>query len=191
MHRPLPLIVCIALLINACSFPATPQSGTSSAGPGPQNQVSPEPGSALPPYPAPEQAKAATYAVGELPGAPMSAPEPEPGKASISGIFFSYTIRQTIPETAFYLTSGIGPDQREMPPILIGPRSEKGDISGRSSPDGQIALNAIAPGCYYLVVWAPYNWAVAQVSETDNSPLLLELSADQARQLGVIFLSWP
>ncbi len=184
-------MVCISSLLIACSIPATSQAETTSTGLPPQNEVYPVPGSVMPAYPAPGQPKVSTYAIGELPVAPSGAPDPEPGKASISGILFSYTIRQTIPETAFYLTPAVGADHRDMPPILIGPRTEKGDVSGRSIDDGQIVMNSIPPGNYYLVVWAPYNWVVAQVSDMDISPLLLELAADQTFQLGVIFLSWP
>jgi hypothetical protein len=191
MLRRILLLLCFSSLLIACSFPAPSQAETTSLALASQEEVYPEAGSAMPAYPAPDQSRAPTYALGEMPLAPSSAPDPEPGKASISGVLFSYTIRQIVPETAFYLTPAVGPDYLDMPPILIGPRPEKGDIYGRSAADGQIAVNDIPPGNYFLVVWAPYNWSVAQVSDADNSPLLLELLADQMQQLGVIFLSWP
>lgn len=191
MIRYLLFMIFVMAFAGACSIPATSQAGTPSDSSPTEIQFLPAADNELPAYPAPGQPKVATYPAGQVPLAPSDAPAPQSDKAAISGILFSYTIRQTIPETAFYLTPAVGPDQNEMPPMLIGPRPEIGDISGRSANDGQIAMNDIPAGNYFLVVWAPYNWVIAQVSDADNAPLLLELSANQALPLGVIFLSWP
>jgi len=74
---------------------------------------------------------------------------------------------------------------------LVGPREEQGDISGTSDGKGWIALNDIAPGNYFLVVWAPYNWILASESEVDDTPRLITLEPDQQLNLGVIHVSWP
>jgi hypothetical protein len=78
-----------------------------------------------------------------------------------------------------------------VPPILIGPRPEKGDIGSRSDGSGFVEMRDIPPGNYYLVVWAPYNWSIAQVSDVDSTPHLIKLEPNQRALLEVIYLSWP
>jgi len=121
---------------------------------------------------------------------PNDAPAPIDGMAAISGQLYSYTIQQVIPETGYYLTKTIGSDNAP-PPLIVGPRDDHGDIQGRSDTNGIIYRNDVPPGKYYLIVWSPYNWAIAQVSETDASPKLIELQSGDRMTLGKIFLSWP
>jgi hypothetical protein len=118
-------------------------------------------------------------------------PLSEPGKASISGTLYSYTIERILPETVFYLTPAVGEDKRSMPAILVGPIEEKGDIRGVTDINGQFALNDIPPGNYFLITWAPYNWAPAVISETEQRARLIELEAGQREALGILYLSWP
>lgn len=90
----------------------------------------------------------------------------------------------------FYLTPAVGEDHRQMPIWLIGPEEQKGDIRGYTNSRGQFALDNIPPGNYYMIVWAPYDWVPAETSEMDNSPLLVELGANQKKPLGIIYLAW-
>jgi len=122
--------------------------------------------------------------------APAEAPIPEAGKASISGVLYSFTSDGPIPETVLYLTPARGEAKRP-PSILVGPRKELGDIQGVSDDHGQIFLNNIPPGNYYLAVWAPYDWILAVESTTDITPRLIELEPNQREALGIIYLSWP
>lgn len=116
-------------------------------------------------------------------------PIPEPGKASVSGLLYSFTGKGPIPGTLFYLTP-VG-ELDDPPNVLVGPRSDQGDIRGISDDKGQIVLNNVPPGNYYLVVWAPYNWILAVESETDATPRLIILEPNQRVNLGIIYLSWP
>ena len=150
-------------------------------------------------YPAPQN-EISTYPMGDgeqtlptqiTPNPPADAPQPEPGKASISGTLYSPTQKMVIPDTQFYLTLGWGEDQREVPPVFIGPQVDKGDINLISDSQGNYSANNIPPGNYYLVVWAPMTWDIAQISESDTQPYLLEIRSDQKYPLGIVYISWP
>jgi hypothetical protein len=125
------------------------------------------------------------------PNPPLDAPDPEKGKASISGTLYSPIQKMVIPDTQLYLTLGWGDDNREIPPAFIGPQVDKGDIDMRSDSFGNFSANNIPPGNYYLLVWAPLTWDVAQISSNDTQPLLLELKPDQKLPLGILYISWP
>jgi len=122
---------------------------------------------------------------------PSEAPVPEEGQASISGVLYTFSGRGPIPETIFYLTPARGETNQEPPYFFIGPREEAGDVQGMSDGRGQIALNNVPPGNYYLVVWAPYNWIMAVESDTDSTPRLITLEPNQRETLGTIYLAWP
>lgn len=142
-------------------------------------------------YPLPEGSAGTQLPIGVVPSPPTEAPEPDPGMASISGVLYSYTIKQAIAGTGFFLIPAVGPDKKDVPPIIVSPEASKGEIISRSDNSGNISIKDIPPGNYYLVVWAPMNWSVAQISEEDTNPLLLELSAGSRIPLGVIYISWP
>jgi hypothetical protein len=116
-------------------------------------------------------------------------PAPEPGKASISGVLYTFTGKGPIPQTAFYLVPALGESSPYPPLILLGPRSE--DPQGRSDIRGRIVVNNIQPGTYYLAVWAPYGWILAVQSETESSFLVLNLKPNQRLNLGIIYVPWP
>lgn len=149
----------------------------------------PPSGDGEPPYPPLPQADF-TLDINDLTATNVIVPQPEPGLAAISGTLYSFTISQLIPETLFYLTPA-DTFEEETPPFLIGPQPEKGDITGTSDINGQFQLNNIPAGNYMLVVWAPYNWSIAQNSEFDTSPRTITLTENQQLSLGLIVLSWP
>ncbi len=122
---------------------------------------------------------------------PGSSPQPEHGKASISGTLYSITISSTVPKTSFYLTKASGEGGRDLPPAFTGPELSRGDIAGTTNEKGQFAFNNIPPGNYFFVVSAPFSWSLAVTSNTDLSPLLIELKADQPQPLGIVYVSWP
>jgi hypothetical protein len=122
---------------------------------------------------------------------PSEAPVPEEGQASISGVLYTFSGNGPIPGTIFYLTPARGETNQEPPAVFVGPREEEGDVQGMSDPKGQIALNNVPPGNYYLVVWAPYNWIMAVESDTDPTFRLITLEPDQRETLGMIYLAWP
>lgn len=121
---------------------------------------------------------------------PSEIPVPEAGKAAIAGVLYTFSGHGPIPETVFYLTPALGETDRP-PQVLTGPQEEQGDIQGKSGPQGQVALNQIPPGNYYLAVWAPYAWILAVESEEDQTPRLINLDPDQRDNLGTIYVAWP
>jgi hypothetical protein len=142
-------------------------------------------------YPSTDQNYPTPLPAGVLPTAPQEAPVPDPGKASISGVLYSHTINQVVVGTGFYLLPAVGPEKKDVPSIIVAPDPSKGDIISYSDNNGDISINDIPPGNYYLVVWAPMNWSIAQTSEQDTTPRLLELNAGSRVPLGVIYISWP
>lgn len=116
--------------------------------------------------------------------------KPISGKASFSGIIYSYVMHQLIPNTAFYITPAIGKD-KSFPPIIAGPNVEQGDIYGFTDNNGGIVLNNIEPGNYYLIVWSPYNWTFAVIDMEEEKPMLFKLDEDKLLNSGVILVQWP
>ena len=122
---------------------------------------------------------------------PEDALEPESSAASISGLVYSYTVNRVIPSTLFYLTPAVGENDDIMPPLLIGPEDDNGDIKSKTNELGQIYLKDIPPGNYYIVVWAPYNWSIVENSPTEQVPRLIKLKEGDRQVLGNLFVSWP
>ncbi|MEM3449435.1 MAG: hypothetical protein QXI12_10705 [Candidatus Methanomethyliaceae archaeon] len=122
---------------------------------------------------------------------PIEAPEPQPGMSSISGIIYSFTISRTLPNTFFYLVRAKGTANNILPPILTGPEENEGDISATTDSEGQISLNNITPGNYFIAVSTPYSWSVVVTSDKDFTPRLIELKANKKYSLGLLFVSWP
>jgi hypothetical protein len=121
---------------------------------------------------------------------PAEIPVPEEGKAAIGGALYTFSGHGPIPETVFYLTPALGETNRP-PQVLTGPSKEEGDVQGQSGPQGQVTLNSIPPGNYYLAVWAPYAWILAVESADDQTPRLITLDAGQRENLGTIYVAWP
>jgi len=124
--------------------------------------------------------------------ADTKADPPSSGKASISAVLYSPSINRVIPGTAFYLTKAIEDNGKLLIPTLFGgPNPEKGDIAGFTNDYGQLILQDVAPGNYYLVVWTVYNWPLAFAGPDEPLPLLLQLSPDETRDLGLLYVEWP
>ena len=195
------LFILLMLLISSCSSTAVPtvptQGPTAVANLTPTSNLDyPAPITTQPEnanaYPMPGgQTRITPFPTGQIPTAPSDAPQPDNGKASISGTIFSFTTSMVVPKTFYYLTPGWGPQKIDPPPALVGPNEKNGDISAYTDETGQIFLNNIPPGNYYLAVSAPYSWSVAEISPTDNKPKLITLAANQKYPLGVIYVSWP
>jgi hypothetical protein len=144
-------------------------------------------------YPAPTQFSSATVIKHTLvfPLPPETAPPPLSGEASLSGLLFSISTDTQIPDTLFYLTLAVGTDKNQMPPLLAGPIASRGDIANRSLADGSFRMESIPPGNYFLIVSSSINWCEAVVSGADQRPLLISLSPDQRKALGVVAIIWP
>lgn len=180
---------CYLILIALVLAPLAVGCSSGQASPSPAGNPSPTLQSV--PYPPPQGLPPVNATPIQSPLPLADAPQPSPGKASISGTLYSVSTSRVIPETPFYLTRGIGSDERLLPIVLEGPNPEKGDLSGKTDAMGQFQLNGIPPGNYYLFVWAPYTWVPADNSATDLTPRLLELSANQKEPLGIVYVSWP
>ena len=115
---------------------------------------------------------------------------PSPGQTSFSGILYSYSLNQLVPNTPFYLSPAVG-EENSFPPIMAGPNPEQGDINGFTDDKAAIILNDIEPGNYYLIVWAPNNWGFAVIDTENEKPLMFELTEGTAHNFGVILIQWP
>jgi len=140
-------------------------------------------------YPGPARLETVTSESQVIP--PDSAPQPQPGKASVSGLLYSYTSRIIIPDTHTYFTPALG-ENKEVPPAFTGPRTDLGDIEFRSDAGARIELDNVTPGSYYLIVWAPLSWIPVINPKVDEvKPVLFTFEADQQYILGVLELAWP
>ncbi len=197
------LVLLATLLMLASCSPASPEANSayppSSAQPGagnPYPPVSGQPGEGNP-YPTFQAQSASAYPDSSQvdiqlpPDPPSSAPDPEAGKASISGALYSYTTKIRIAGTYSYLALAPDRSKNEPDPLLSGPKKEAGDIAFTTDDKGNFEINNIPPGKYILVVWAPYTWDFAQVSETDTTTLIIDLKADTKTPLGVVYVGWP
>lgn len=128
--------------------------------------------------------------IDQLPSIP-TAVIPQPGKGSISGVLFSFTNHMLVPKTTYYLTLGWGEDKTEPPPGFSGPNSRNGDIIGISDEFGNISLDAIPPGTYYLAVESAMNWVAAVNSDLNPTLRPIIVEANKKVELGIIYLSWP
>jgi hypothetical protein len=123
--------------------------------------------------------------------APKTAPKPDAGKASISGLMFSIRNLAPVPGTPIYMTKGIGKNNRQLSPVLVGPDPTVGDIVLRSDDQGRFELNNIEPGNYYLIMFPPNDIVPLEIGMTERAPKLVEVSADQQLALGVLYVVWP
>lgn len=189
------IVLFIMVSLHGCNI-SVPyvEIPSTQANPAP-NQIHPSDG-----YPSPEKADINSSAgqiknpllpEGELPPTPNFVPDPEIHKGSISGTVYSFTTNMVIPDTMFYLTPAMGPDDNDFPPALIGPLPESGDVVGRTDDKGQFFLSDVLPGNYYFIVEAPMNWAVALEEGNESPPRMIIIEPDQKNQLGILFVSWP
>lgn len=120
------------------------------------------------------------------------APAPQPGMAALSAILYSPTINRIIPGTQFYLTPAIEEDgQMYIPSMFVGPKEEEGDVVGITNDKGQILIDNVPPGNYYLAVWTVYDWPLAFGAATDALPLLITVEAGDVQDLGLLTVAWP
>jgi len=115
-------------------------------------------------------------------------PDPNPGLGSLSAVLYTPIQSQVIKDTAFYLMPAIG-ENNIVPPIISGPDEKQGDVHGFTSNDGFLIINNINPDQYYLVVWSPYDWTLAENEE--GKPLLIEILSDTKNELKVVEVPWP
>lgn len=179
---PVLLVGCCILTLAACDSSPIPTDtstiATKSSGgyPRPNNDPYPFPSSR--PLPA------------RTPIAPVDAPTPISGKASVSGILYSVRISFVIPDTQYFLKR-VPADSNNASPLFGGPDETAGDILARSDAQAYVRLNNLSPGDYHLAVWYAYTWIPAIASRTDSNPLVIHLEPNQRAVLGVIHVPWP
>jgi hypothetical protein len=168
-----PTVVATPSVVSPLGYPIaqTPVSGADTSYPGPSVEISPVSPSTLEP--------------------PSEAPVPADGFAALSGMLYSYIGQRVISGTQFYFTPAVGENRRLVPLIIAGPEANLGDIPGQTDNQGRFSLNQVPPGNYYLVIWAPLNWILAENSQQDPTPRLVELSANQSVPLGLVVAPWP
>ncbi len=119
-------------------------------------------------------------------------PTPQEGAAALSGVLYSANVNRIIPGTTFYLTPAIEDNgQLYIPSVFVGPQVERGDIAGTSNEKGQIMLDNVPPGNYYLAVWAIYNWPLAFGAQNDSLPLMITVKAGEQQDFGLLYVDWP
>lgn len=186
-------VIVFCLVFAACSPDQGPAQTTDGE---PTVAIDPQTG-----YPAPPQTSDLGYPEpgaggGAVQGAPPPAPPAEApptaaGTASVSGVIYSRSTNTIIGGTQFYLIAASGDDGNQ-PPEILGPNEiPPGGIVGTTDPQGAFALAEIPPGRYFLFVWAPYDWRVAECGENDEGQRIIDLAADQRQPLGVVYAAWP
>ncbi|MCC6457420.1 MAG: hypothetical protein IT328_20865 [Caldilineaceae bacterium] len=124
--------------------------------------------------------------------AETAAPEPAEGFGSLSAVLWSHGIKQAIFGTQFYLTPADEVDGEFVPPeIYFGPQPENGDVGSKTNLIGQVQLDNIPPGHYYMLVWTVYNWLSVFQSPDSTEPLLITIEEGDQLELGVLYSNWP
>lgn len=118
--------------------------------------------------------------------APGEAPQPEAGKASASGVVYSLLSRTILSDFQLYFTPAQGDTREEVPPLLLGAFSNKGDILVKTDSQGVFQVNNIPPGNYYIVLVAPGDYLIAVNSAVDTTPRMVTFQAEQIQPLGVV-----
>jgi len=138
------------------------------------------------------QAVPADFTVISQLAADTSAPAPTAGNASLSAVLYSPGVNRVIPGTNFYLTPAIEQDgQLLIPTLYSGPNPESGDVAGFTNDYGQLLLDNVPPGNYYLAVWTVYNWPLAFGAPDAQLPLLIQVAAGETKNLGLLYVEWP
>lgn len=122
---------------------------------------------------------------------PATAPETAPGTASISGVMAPRGGTAVVSGMTFYLTLGQGENQEYPPDYISDPDPARGDVSGQTDAQGRFELANIPPGKYFFFVWGQFGWREIEAGADDQSPIYLELEADERLPLGVVNLVWP
>jgi hypothetical protein len=73
----------------------------------------------------------------------------------------------------------------------MGPQEEEGDIFAYSNLAGQIALDQVPPGDYYLAVWTVYDWLLAFDAPDASFPELITVEEGEPLDLGMLYVNWP
>jgi hypothetical protein len=123
--------------------------------------------------------------------APAAAPQPTNGRGSISGIVYSERLGRGVGGTGLYLTKGVGKENRQISPLIVGPQREQGDIVFRTDAEGRFELNDIPPGPYFMVMMPPDGWVVVETTREGGIPQLVDVKADQGLPLGLLYVLWP
>jgi hypothetical protein len=116
---------------------------------------------------------------------------PTPGLGCLTGHAVMVANGAGIPGTTYYLAPALGGEDPHPPVMYAGPDREQGHVPGVSGSRGEIDLRDVAPGRYYLALWAPYDWVLAVRSSASEEPLLITIEPDTCTELGEIWFSWP
>lgn len=120
------------------------------------------------------------------------AAEPTEGFGTLSGLLYSFGTDKVVPGTQVYLTLADEVEGKPVPPsVYFGPQPEQGDIYGFSNDAGQVHLEKIPPGNYYLAVWTVYDWLLAFPEAEESIPLLITIEEGDQLELGMLYVNWP
>jgi hypothetical protein len=184
MKKILIITMCVISLLCGCSKGEIESTNTIPEGTG-----YPAPGGEG--YPAPLgrlEHKATVYPEGIFPPTPFFAPNVEKSAGAIFGVLFSINYRMTIPDTELFLR--IVNDNDPLA-FITGPDKSRGDIVGISDNQANFVIGNIPPERYWIIVWSPYGWDLANTSNTDTTPMIVTVQGNSTRNLGVVFVVWP
>lgn len=117
-------------------------------------------------------------------------PAPKTGTASVGGLLFSRSGNGPVPGTFFYLYH-LAEGETGIPVVLGSPRTDGGDVQGKTDLEGRFVLKDVPPGNYLLAVWAPLNWLVVPVAPSEDTARVVTLKPDEKVDLGKLELDWP
>jgi hypothetical protein len=119
---------------------------------------------------------------------PENAPQPENGKASISGLLYSKSSSTVLKKFLLYITLAQGAEHNYVPPVLDGPIDSIGDMKVETDKDGKFEINNIPPGNYFIIVKVVPTYDVVIESLTNDTPKMISLQSNQKRALGVVIV---
>jgi len=123
--------------------------------------------------------------------ATAEAPIPEKGFGTLTSLVWSTNINQVVGGVQTYLVKADEVDGKFFPPaILRGPKES--DVYGNTNAAGQVQLEKIPPGHYYMMVWTVYNWLDAfSTTDADAKPTLITVNDGDRLNMGVQYTNWP
>lgn len=120
-------------------------------------------------------------------------PVPQEGKASLTGIIYSFgTVPGIVPGTTYYLIEAQEVDGLMVPPpFFSGPNPDAGDVFGNTTKAGEISLDNVPPGTYFIGVWTIYDYLLAFPTPESSQPLLITVEEGDQQNLGIVYAEWP
>jgi hypothetical protein len=118
---------------------------------------------------------------------------PAEGFGTLSGVVYSFgSLPGIVRGTQAYLLEAIEVDgQLVAPPVFLGPKPENGDIYAQTSLSGQLVMENIPPGEYYIAIWTVYDYRIVFPTAQETIPRRVTVKAGDQLNLGLLYANWP